>query len=207
MANWLRKLMPQQEKFFPLFNEHAHAVEGAAGELRALLDAWRPADDAALDRRVGEGRNASTRILDQIRSSFVTPFDRSDIKQMTSSMQALLEDMRAVGRSHRNASGVRLADFSVLIVECAGELKSGVAKLEDFDRNAGELRGMRDRIADVRTRMLAMREDAMVELLTHGADDPMATLGATRLLQRVSDLVERFDDVADHIDDLVLDHV
>ena len=49
--------------------------------------------------------------------------------------------------------------------------------------------------------------DAMLALLQRGGGDVMATLSASRLLQRVGDLVGGFAEVADHIDDLVLDHV
>jgi len=206
MANWLRKLMPKEEKFFPLFDEHADLVGKAAEQLRVLLGA--PSNDGAadLDRFVSQGRDATTRILDQLRHSFVTPFDRSDIKEMTSSMQTLLEGMQSVARSHANASGVRLDSFGQLIVDCASELRAGVAHLHDFEKHADDLRRMRDKIAGLRARMLVEREDAMLALLQQGGE-AMVTLSASRLLQRVGDLVERFDEVADHIDDLVLDHV
>ena len=207
MANWLRKLMPKDEKFFPLFNEHAGLVEQAAARLRELLGGAGNDGAADLDRFVDQGREATTHILDQIRHSFVTPFDRSDIKEMTSSMQSLLEDMQSVARSHANASGAKLDAFGQIIVDCAKELRAGVAHLQDFEKHADELRRMRDKIAGLRTRMLVEREDAMLALLSSGASDPISTLAASRLLQRVGDLVERFDEVADHIDDLVLDHV
>lgn len=206
MANWLRKLMPKEEKFFPLFNEHAELVGKAAQQLRVLLGGSSNDGAADLDQFVAQGREATTRILDQLRKSFVTPFDRSDIKEMTSSMQALLEDMQSVARSHANASGVKLDAFSQLIVDCASELRAGVAQLQDFEKHADDLRRMRDKIAGLRTRMLVEREDAMLALLQQGGE-AMSTLSASRLLQRVGDLVERFDEVSDHIDDLVLDHV
>ena len=207
MANWLRKLMPKEEKFFPLFNQHAEAIDGAAAQLRALLGSKGGDGKDALDRQVEQGRKAATHVLDQIRHSFVTPFDRSDIKEMTASMQSLLEDMQSVARSHANAAGIGLDPFGQLIVDCAKELRSGVALLHDFEKHADDLRRMRDKIADLRRRMLVEREDAMLALLTRGAGDAVGTLGASRLLQRVGDIVERFDEVADHIDDLVLDHV
>lgn len=207
MANWLRKLMPKEEKFFPLFNEHAALIGKAAGQLRALLGAKSNDGATDLDRFVSQGRELTTRILDEIRHSFVTPFDRSDIKEMTSSMQSLLEDMQSVARSHANASGAKLDAFVQLIVDCADELRAGVAQLQDFEKHADELRRMRDKIAALRTRMLVEREDAMLALLQQGSGDAMATLSTSRLLQRAGDLVERFDEVADHIDDLVLDHV
>ena len=207
MANWLRKLMPKEEKFFPMFNEHAEAIDQAAIQLRVLLGSKDNDGADSLDRHVDQGREATTRILDQIRHSFVTPFDRSDIKEMTSSMQSLLEDMQSIARAHAHASEVGLDSFGQLIVDCAKELRAGVARLQDFEKHADELRRMRDKIADLRTRMLVEREDAMLALLTRGSGDAVGALGASRLLQRVGDIVERFDEVADHIDDLVLDHV
>ena len=207
MANWLRKLMPKEEKFFPLFNEHAKAIEQAAIQLRVLLGSRSSNGKGDLDRHVDQGREATTHILDQIRHSFVTPFDRSDIKEMTSSMQSLLEDMQSIARSHANASDIGLEPFGQLIVDCANELRAGVGRLQDFEKHADDLRRMRDKIAGLRTRMLVEREDAMLALLSRGAGDAVGTLGASRLLQRVGDIVERFDEVADHIDDLVLDHV
>ena len=207
MANWLRKLMPQQEKFFPLFNEHADKVEQAADRLRVSFGARQPDGAGDLDRFVEEGRAAATQIQDKIRNAFVTPFDRSDIKEMTASMQSLLEDMRSVARMRASATGMQLDGFTQLIVECAGELKAGVALLQDFDKHADDLRRMRDRIGGARERMQALHDDAMLALLANGADDPLAALASSRLLERVGRLVERFDEVADHIDDLVLDHV
>ncbi len=207
MANWLHKLMPRQESFFPLFNAHAGALDAAAGRLRRLLDSDQPADDASLGHLVDEGRGTADAILAQLRRSFVTPFDRTDIKAMTASMQTLMEDMRSVARTRQRGNGVPLDDFGTLIVECASDLKTGIARLDDFDKHAEELHRMRERIGGRRARMLVLREDALTHLFAHGADDPMAALASNRLLLGVSELVVRFDDVADRIDDLVLDHV
>ena len=207
MPNWLRKLMPKEDKFFTMFDEHADLICKAADELRVGLAAPANERGLSLDPLVQRGREVSTAILDEIRRSFVTPFDRSDIKEMTATMQSALEDMQSVARSHAQGDRVQLGAFSQLVVDCANEMRVGVRHLRDFEEHADELRRMRDRIGDMRTRMLVEREDAMLVLLQRGGGDAMATLSASRLLQRVGDLVERFHEVADHIDDLVLDHV
>lgn len=207
MANWLRKLLPRQEKFFPLFNRHAEAIAEAAEQLKASLQRGGERSGGDLDRFVKEGGETAQTILDSIRGSFVTPFDRADIKEMTASMQGLLEEMQAVVRSKRNGATVDLGGFGDLIVECARELKRGIEQLEKVDKHADDLKKMRDKIGDLRGRMSEMRDEAMLKLFEHGADDPMAALAGTKLLERVGGVVERFESVADHIDDLVLDHV
>jgi uncharacterized protein Yka (UPF0111/DUF47 family) len=207
MPSWLRKLMPQEEKFFPLFDEHAEAVERAATRLSELLDAGASADAAELDRLVAQGQDVARRIQDKLRSAFVTPFDRSDIKEMTASMQALMEDMRSVARLRASAPNVPLDGFARMALDCARELRTGVGRLAEFDKRVGELRQMREAIGKLRRRMLAQRDDVMADLLARSGGDALAALAASRLLERVGRLVERFDEVADHIDDLVLDHV
>lgn len=207
MANWLRKLMPKQEKFFPLFNQHAEIVEEVSGRLKAGLAAPKAPVDGDIEPLVAQGRALSAKILDDIRGAFVTPFDRTDIKQMSSSMQALLEEMRALARSNFGDAKVSLTRFGDLIAECAGELKRGVARLDKLDEQAGELKQMRERIAALRSTSADLRDSTLLELFQHAPDDPIATLASTRLIERLGGVVDRFDAVADHIDDLVLDHV
>lgn len=210
MTNWLRKIMPKEEKFFPLFNDHADKIADGAEALRSVLSEH-PSADADLDRILKDGGETSRRILDGIRGTFVTPFDRADIKEMTTSMQATLVEMAAVAKARRspklNGAASDLAPFGDLIADCARELKRGVKLLEEVDKHADDLRRMRDRIGAARERMSDLRDAATLGLFEHGGDDPIAALAGVRFLERIGSVVERFDAVADHIDDLVLDHV
>lgn len=210
MPHWLRKLMPQEAKFFPLFNEHAEQVAQAAAQLRERLAAQAPAGNDTLDAIVDKGGDTATRIQALLRSSFVTPFDRSDIKEMTASMQLLLEDIRSAARLGASAPGLALDEFAQWVVDCAGELRKGIADLEEFDKHVDDLRHMREAIGKLHRQSQARADEAAVRLFGgagRAPADAVAALAGTRVLERLGRIVERFDEVADHIDDLVLDHV
>jgi uncharacterized protein Yka (UPF0111/DUF47 family) len=206
MSSLFRKLMPQQESFFPLFDDHARILQDAAERLRAAMEM--PGEGGAGLRDVVEqGRERWAAISALLRSSFVTPFDRSDIKEMSSSMQSLLEDMQALAVALPGERDGDLAPFGASIAECATLLREGIAGLEDFDRNAQALHAMRERVGDCRRRMLDLRERSLSRLFRERGTDPLAALAASRRVQMAAGIVDRLDDVADHVDDLVLDHV
>jgi uncharacterized protein len=210
MANWLRTLMPKEEKFFPLFDAHAELLAKGAQELRKLLQSP-DGDGNALDQVAADGERTARDILGRLRGSFVTPFDRTDIKELTATMQAALNDMAAVGRTRRlpvqDGGAEALGAMGDQIVEGAGQLRDGVKLLEKVDRHADELRQMRERVGDVRARVVGKRDEALLNLFGQQGQDPLATLGALTFLERVGAVADRLDAAADRIDDLVLDHV
>ena len=72
----------------PLFERHATTVMAAADALRQMLEGGeRAAEHCRAVMRYEEEADAITRdVLIGIRSTFITPFDRGDIKDLISSM-------------------------------------------------------------------------------------------------------------------------
>jgi uncharacterized protein len=210
MPNWLRAVMPREEKFLPLFDQHAEIVERGAVALRKLLLSDEP-DAAELNGIAAEGERAAGDILQRLRASFVTPFGRGQIKEMVVTLQAALDDMTAAARARRLKApqpvNEAMRDMGEIIVACAGEVRQGVQLLDKVDRHIDPLHAMRERVAAHRARMLALRDDALLALFGLAGQEPAATLAGLTVLERVSAVAERYDDAADRIDDLVLDHV
>ena len=208
MANLLRKLLPKQEDFFRLFNLHAAALDEAARVFAQSIEDGRHASGSGLDSFVQDGREVSSQILDRLRDTFVTPFDRADIKSMTSSMQALLEDLHSLGSASQAGKHANLQAYSGPIVECACALRKGVELLGDLDKHAESLKQICRQIAGQRRHATALRDAAVLDLLSGPSEkDPIRAMASVRVLDRLTQLVEQFDRIADRIDNLVLDHV
>ena len=88
MLGWFQRLMPQTLLFFPLFERHAKTVTAGAEALRQMLDGGERASQHCRDiMRLEEEADGITReVLIGIRSTFITPFDRGDIKDLITSM-------------------------------------------------------------------------------------------------------------------------
>lgn len=211
MTNWLRSILPREEKFFPLFENHAELIDRGAAQLNRILE--NPGEAAPfdqLDRTIDEGDKISRQVLERLRASFVVPFDRADIKEMTVAMQSSLKAMMGAATARRSPrlDGVAkvLPPFGARIAALAGDVRTAIPLLEGLDRNTEQLHQLCQRIGDGHADLVEQRDAAMMQLFD-GGSDPVAMLAGVRLLERVTLVAERLDAVADRIDDLVLDYV
>src|SRR3954470_3402475 len=88
MLRWFHRLMPKEERFFELFAQHSHAVVAGAHALRAMLeggDAIAPNYQTVMDRE-HDADNVTREVLIAVRRTFITPFDRGNIRDLITSM-------------------------------------------------------------------------------------------------------------------------
>ncbi|WP_277350842.1 DUF47 family protein [Rhodococcus sp. HNM0569] len=91
------RFKPKNDLFYDLFSSSAHTLATATKVLAELFDP--EADIAAIATRMVELEHECDRITDEpfrtLNSSFVTPFDRSDIYLLGSSLDDVMDHMEA----------------------------------------------------------------------------------------------------------------
>jgi len=92
------RLMPREGRFFELFNAHAeHIVEGAR-ELSAMMATFSDLETRA--PRIDGAERAADKITHEaitlLHKTFITPFDRDQIHRLISTMDDILDLMKAV---------------------------------------------------------------------------------------------------------------
>ena len=95
MLGWFHKLLPREEKFFDLFQQHSEIVVKGAEALRALLDGGAdvPRHYQTIMDREQDADNITREVLITVRRTFITPFDRSDIKDLITSMDDAIDHL------------------------------------------------------------------------------------------------------------------
>ena len=96
MLGWVRAIMPKEERFFDLFERHAKLVVAGAEGLCAAIEGGPDLSrhvKTVMDRE--DDADAVTReVLEAVRRSFITPFDRGDIKDLITAMDDAIDQMR-----------------------------------------------------------------------------------------------------------------
>ena len=84
MLGWFRALMPREERFFELFTRHAQVTVAGAIALRALLNGSKDVAEGCSEiaQREAEADELTREVLTALRRTFITPFDRGDIKDL-----------------------------------------------------------------------------------------------------------------------------
>ena len=94
---FLKLFVPNDNSFFPLFEEDAKILLRASGLLRNLMAAT-PDEREAITRQIKEveheGDETTHRIYQQLNKSFITPFDREDVHALAGVTQAELVHRR-----------------------------------------------------------------------------------------------------------------
>src|SRR6476469_5959008 len=94
MSGVLQRILPHEDKYFDLFERQAGLLVKAADALAAMFDGTAIA--ARLDeiRALETAADGVTRdVLTAVRRSFITPFDRSAITALISSMDDAVDEI------------------------------------------------------------------------------------------------------------------
>ena len=85
MLRWFHALMPKEERFFDLFARHSQAVLAGAHALRAMMEGGEAVASncqTVMDRE-HDADDATREVLIAVRRTFITPFDRGSIRDLS----------------------------------------------------------------------------------------------------------------------------
>ena len=212
MLGWFQSLMPKQGHFFDQFEAHGATLTAGADALARLLN--RDGDAAAHVARIIEEEDradaVTAEVLQDVRRIFVTPFDRSAIIGLIGVMDDAIDQMNSFAAA---ATLYEVTEYSSqmramggIIVDAARVIAEALPLLRSIGGNAG-------RITELTARMIALEGDADdihndgLKALFKAADgDAMRFLIGRELYNSLERVVDRFEDVANEMQGLVIDH-
>jgi hypothetical protein len=214
MFAWFHALMPKEERFFELFSRHSETVLAGAEALRAMFeggDTLSANYKAVMDRE--HDADAITRdVLIAVRRTFITPFDRGNIKDLITSMDNAIDQMQKTAKTVMLFDVVSFAppmkDMANVIVECAALVREAIPLLRSITSEAGRLSAITEQISALEGKADEMHDAGLKELYrTQGMANPMAFIIGNEVFDHLEKVVDRFDDVANEIHGIVIDHV
>jgi uncharacterized protein len=167
----IQRLLPHDASFYKFFEEASQNLVNAAEIMKQLSRAKPGSEREKLILQMHElehhGDNLTHKIFSELNSTFVTPFDREDIHQLTSALDDVLDHMD--GTANRISiykikkypePMVRLIDILQLSI---GELHLGVGLLRDLNKTT-ELQRVFQRINEYENNADAVFENGVAAL-------------------------------------------
>jgi len=214
MLQWFQRLMPRQNVFFPAFERHAAVMVKAAVALREMVaggDQLKSRFQEILDLE-HEADGIARDVLLGLRTTFITPFDRSDIKSLITSMDDSVDQCKATAKAIMLFEMTKfepdMRNLANAVVECSERASRGVLMLADVGKNATALNEICLQI----TRIEGDADDAYdrgLELLYQKVKggDALEFIRGSEIYKHLEDAVDKLDDVADEIQGIVIEHV
>ena len=213
MMSVFRKMMPREDRFYEMFCRHAKTVVTAAEAMEKLLKG--EAVEENCDRIVAledEADQITREVLQAIRRSFITPFDRGDIKDLIQSMDDAIDMM------HKTVKTIRLyeqtsfdpgmQEMAAIIVKAAHLVAEAVPLLNKIGTNMTRLNAIAEEVMRIEGRADELHDLGLKDLFRrHGASNPMAYIIGSELYGELEKVVDRFEDVANEISGIVIEQV
>ena len=214
MMRWFQALLPREDRFFDLFAQHSRVVAAGATALRSMLDGGDavPMHYQAVMDREHEADAITREVLIAVRRTFITPFDRGNIKDLITSMDNAIDQMQKTAKSVMifdiRSFTPQMRQMGDAIVECAGLIKEGIPCLSAISEHAIRIAQMTEEVARIENLADDLHDGGLKELYRlHGKSDPMAFITGNEVYDHLEKVVDRFDDVANVIHGTVIEHV
>jgi predicted phosphate transport protein (TIGR00153 family) len=214
MLHWFRKLMPRDDSFFPMFDEHAHILVLGAQSLRRMLDGGAAAaqhfDDVL--KYEDQADDITRNVFLSIRTNFITPFDRGDIKDLITGMDDAIDQMKktakAIALFEMTAFAPEMQQMGDAILENARLVERAVPLLANVGANAPTLNELCEEITRIEGRCDEIHEQGLKKLYQLSkSEKPMEFIRGNEIYDHLEKCCDRFDDVANQIQAIVVEHV
>jgi predicted phosphate transport protein (TIGR00153 family) len=212
MLNLFQKLMPKEERFFDLFERHAATLVGGADALVRLTGGTDIENNVNEIRDFENQADDVTRdVLVAVRRSFITPFDRSAITALVSSMDDAIDEMwqtaKAVTLYEVRSFEPFVEEMSRLAAEAARLVQEALPLMRNIGRNGARLHELTEAIVHLEGRADDLHQQGLKRLFqAHGADRTMDFIVGREIYSHVERVLDRLEDVADEIQGIVIDH-
>jgi predicted phosphate transport protein (TIGR00153 family) len=207
-------MIPQSGDFFTLFERHSTACVAAAEALSRLT---RGEGDfaqlcAEIRDREHDADDIIRQVLNEVRQTFLTPFDRGAIIALIGAMDDTIDEINAC------ASAIELYEFSDfepemkemadMVLAATRMIDQGLPLLRDVPRNGDKLHDLTAQVVRMEGEVDDIHDRALKSNFTRAKDsgDILRFMVGREIYKHLERIADEFEDVANQIDGIVVDH-
>jgi uncharacterized protein len=212
MFNWFQSILPRTGDFFGMFERHAATVVAAADALSELVDGRGDPEDqiAEIHRREHEADDIIRQVLRSVRQTFLTPFDRGAITSLIGAMDDAIDEMQDTARA---IALYELTDFEPemkrmvkIIVEAAGLMAEAIPMLRNITRHGPKIHSLTEKLVHLESDADVVHATGLKKAFQQHSERPMQFMVAREIYKHLERITDAFEDVANEIDGIVIDH-
>ena len=188
-------------------------VAGAEALHRMLVEGGpRVAENAAAVMQHEDEADAITRdVMINVRSTFITPFDRGDIKALITSMDDAVDEMKKTAKTillfEVTSFESNMVAMAEAIVQCAKLVARAMPLLSDIGRNAGQLTEICLQITQIEGRGDDLHDRGLKALYDRArTGNAMEFVRGQEIYDHLEQVIDSLDDVSDQIQAVIIEH-
>jgi uncharacterized protein len=190
--SFLKFFVPKDHSFFPLFENDAHNLVKAATLLQELMSSTESSEYERIYKEIQVvehiGDDITNKTYEQLNKSFITPFDREDIHELTAHIDDVVDSINGISRRILLYRPKKLmpvyAEMADLIYDGAKELENAIHCLKDPVANKRKITDACDRVKAIEHKADELYFDGVAKLFEK-EEDPKEEEDVTDTLKSI----------------------
>src|ERR1051325_5130108 len=214
MMRLFRSFLPREERFFDLFAQHSRAVSEGAKALAGMLEGGEetPVYCQRVSQFENDADNVTREVLTAVRRTFITPFDRGDIKNLIPSMDDAIDQMQQTAKAvmlfEVRSFEPPMREIGGLLIEWANLVGRALPLMQSIGPNVAMLTAITEELGKLEGRVDDLHDIGLKELfLKHRGGNAMDFIVGAEIYDHLEKVADRFDDVANEINSIVIEQV
>lgn len=199
----LKYFIPKEKKFYAMFNQAAENTIEASAALEKLFHSPSLEDRRAIGLTIKaiekKGDEFTNRIFDELNHSFITPFDREDINELTSTIDDVVDLIYSLSGKVEvyrcTVFSTFMKEMVTLIAQGCLQIKVAVGGLEDFKHSQKVLKACKE-LNKLESRVDEYYHMAISSLFEN-EKDPIELIKQKEILQNIEKIANKIEDVSD----------
>jgi predicted phosphate transport protein (TIGR00153 family) len=206
--------MPREDRFFDLFSRHSRILVEGAEALQDLLRGGAGVAPAAHRIMAFEHQAdlIARDVLLLVRRTFITPFDRGDIKDLINTLDDTIDQMQKTAKAvllfEVSALEPEMAQMGEHILQAAKLTVEAVGLLGSLRENAARLNLITEEIVRLEDDADTLNDNGIKALFQRHRDgNAMTYIVGVEIYDHLEKVMDRFEDVANRISGIVIEQV
>jgi len=207
----LKIFVPKDHSFFPLFESDAQNLVKAAELLKELLGSTEAGEHERLYKEIRDvehiGDEITNKTYEQLNKSFITPFDREDIHELTANIDDVVDSINGIARRICLYKPKKMmpmyVEMAELVYEGAKEVETAIHCLKDPVANKEKI----TRACGIVTAIEHKADEKYftgISELFEKEEDPKELLKNNKILEILERCVDEEEDVTDSLKSILI---
>ncbi len=200
----LKFFVPKDRSFYPLFEEGIKNLVQAAELLKLMLSRNDYDEHEKYHRQIKEiehkGDIITDKAYDQLNKTFITPFDREDIHELSSSIDDVIDSINGVSRTICLYKPKRLMpeaeQMAIMAYDAALQLQIMIHYLVDAAANKAEITAACQKVTEIEHKADEYYYQAVADLFEKEKDS-VELLKNNKIIEILERIIDQEEDVAD----------
>ena len=199
-------------------SKHAAIVVAGAEALRGVLKGGEEIERFCriVSERETEADEITRQVMMAVRRTFITPFDRTDIQDLTSSMDDAIDQMNKTAKTimlfEVRSFEPQMQQMGDIILQTSKLMLEAMPLLKSIGTHAGRLSAITEEVVRIEEQADHLHGQGRKALFLKNRNDSasehaMDFIVGTELYDHLEKVVDRFEDVSNEINALIVDQL